>query len=48
VLVAAGIIPWFFPVIRQAIADERRRDVPHESGQDTPHSKEPRGRRTRS
>jgi hypothetical protein len=48
VLVAAGIVPWFFPVLRNAIADERRRDVRDESGQDIPHAEEPRGRRTRS
>jgi hypothetical protein len=46
-LLAAGIIPWFLPVLRQAIADERRRDVRDESNQDTPSAGEPRGRRTR-
>jgi len=46
-LVAAGIIPWFFPVVRQVSADERRRDVRDESGQDVPHAGEPRGRRTK-
>jgi hypothetical protein len=29
-------------------ADERRRDVRDESGQDVPHAGEPRGRRTNS
>ena len=35
-LLAAGIIPWLFPVVREAIAKERHRDVRDESTQDVP------------
>jgi hypothetical protein len=47
VLLAAGIIPWSLPVLREAIAKERQRDA-REPTQEVPSAQEPRGRRTRS
>ena len=48
VLLAVGIIPWFLPVIREAIAKGKQRDVGDEPTQDVSSAGEPRGRRTKS
>jgi len=45
VLLAAGIVPWFLPVLRESIAKERRRDARNGSAQDDPGAGEARGRR---
>jgi glucokinase len=47
VLLAAGIVPWFLPVLREAIAKERQRDTRDATSQDVSGSEESRGRRTR-
>ena len=36
VLLTAGIVPWFLPVLRGAIAKERQRDARDASAQDDP------------
>ena len=46
VLLAAGIVPWFLPVLRETIAKERRRDAGNASAEDDPGAREARGRRT--
>ena len=48
VLLAAGIIPWLLPVLREAIAKEKHRDARDASTEDVTSAGEPRGRRTRS
>ena len=47
-LLVVGIIPWFLPVVREAIAKGKQRDAGDASTQDASSTGEPRGRRTRS
>ena len=48
VLLAVGIIPWFLPVVREAIAKGKRHDAGDASTPDASSAGEPRGRRTKS